>query len=70
MPTTINLDISSRPKRRRAVSLIIKQLSLIRDQEEFYRDRIPDNLTTGDAAAADDSIDLLSDAIFALQDAY
>ena len=67
----IDLDISSRPKRRRAVSLIISQLSLIRDQEEFYRDRIPDNLAAGEAfAAADDSIDLLSDAILCLSDAY
>jgi hypothetical protein len=68
---SLNLDISSRPKRRKAVSLIINQLSLIRDNEESYRLRIPDNLSDGDAAvAADDSIDLLSDAIFALQDAY
>ena len=67
----IDLDISSRPKRRRAVSLIINELSRIRDLEESYRDRIPDNLADGDAAAAaDDSIDLVSDAIIALQDAY
>ena len=67
----IDLDISSRSKRRRAVSLIISQLSLIRDQEESYRDRIPDNLAAGDAAAsADDSIDLISDAILCLSDAY
>ena len=68
---SLNLDISSRPKRRRAVDLIIKQLSLIRDNESSYRDRIPDNLSDSDAAlAADDSIDFLSDAIFSLQDAY
>ena len=68
---SLNLDISSRPKRRRAVSIIISQLSLIRDQEESYRDRIPDNFVDGDAfAAADDSIDLISDAILCLSDAY
>ena len=66
-----NLDISSRPKRRRAVSRIISVLELIRSEEEAYRDRIPDNFTASDAFAnADISIDLLSDAVISLLDAY
>jgi hypothetical protein len=65
------LDISTRPKRRRAVSLIITLLSRIRQAESDYLERIPPNLTGGDAhAAADDSIDLVTDAIVNLMDAY
>jgi len=66
-----NVDISTRPKRRRAVSLIVSELSRIRSEEESYMERIPDNLKDGDAyAAADESVDLLSDAILSLSDAY
>lgn len=65
------MDISTRPKRRRAVSLIISQLSRIRNAESEYMERIPVNLQNGDAyAAADDSVDLLTDAIIYLMDAY
>jgi len=65
------LDLSTRAKRRMAVSRIVGTLSRIRDEEEAYAGRIPDNLQGGDAsAAAEDSIDLLTDAIDALADAY
>jgi hypothetical protein len=65
------LDISSRPKRRRAVSLIISVLGRIRSAEEAYMERIPENMHAGDAyAAADDSVDLLTDAVLNLMDAY
>jgi hypothetical protein len=43
------VDISSRPKRRRAVSLIVDELSQIRKEEETYMERIPHNLQEGDA---------------------
>jgi len=66
-----SLDISSRPKRRRAVSLIMTELSHIRQLEEDYLERIPFNLQDGDAAAAaNDSLDFLSDAILNLMEAY
>jgi len=66
-----NLDISSRQKRRRLVALISSALVRVRDEEQAYRDRIPPNLDSSDFAAnADDSIDLLSDAILFLDDAY
>ena len=66
-----SVDISSRPKRRRAVSLIITLLSRIRQAESDYMERIPQNMVDSDAhAAADDSIDLLTDAIVYLMDAY
>jgi hypothetical protein len=65
------LDISTRPKRRRAVSLIIEELSQIRNEEESYMERIPTNLQEGDAyAAAEYSVDLVTDAIISLMDAY
>lgn len=65
-----SLDISTRPKRRRVVSLIITELSKIRNAEESYMQRIPLNLQDGDAYAAADSVDLLTDAIANLMDAY
>jgi hypothetical protein len=65
------LDISTRPKRRRVTSLIITELSHIRNAEESYQERIPLNLIDGDAsAAADYSVSLLTDAIISLMDAY
>jgi len=65
------VDISTRPKRRRAVSFIITELSEIRKEEEAYMERIPINLQEGDAyAAADYSVELLTDAISTLMDAY
>lgn len=75
MPTFTSLfgtvDISTRPKRRRIVSLITTELSLIRNAEEAYLERIPLNLKDGDAyAAAQDSVDLLTDAIVSLMEAY
>jgi len=65
------VDISTRPKRRRAVSLIITELSHIRGAEEAYMERIPFNMRDGDAFAfADDSVDYLTDAIISLMEAY
>ena len=64
-------DISTRPKRRRAVSLIVDALISICNAETAYRDRIPENLMDSDAyAAADESIDSLTDAIDALMSAF
>jgi hypothetical protein len=66
-----DVDITTRPKRRQAVSLIITQLSRILNEEEAYLNRIPMNMKHGDAAeAADWSIDYLQDAIIDLMEAY
>jgi len=66
-----SVDISTRPKRRRAVSFIITELSKICKEEETYMERIPINLQEGDAyAAADYSVEQLTDAITTLMDAY
>ena len=64
-----SFDLSSRPKRRKAVSAVLRLLSGIRDAEQSYRDRIPDNFANS-ADDADLSIDQLSDAIDSLADAY
>jgi len=65
------IDISTRPKRRRAVSLIIDVLMRIRNAEIAYMERIPENFQLCDAyAAADESIDTLTYALDLLSDAY
>ena len=69
--TLSSLDISTRPKRRRAVALIIDALGQIHYEEDAYMNRIPLNLQGGDAYDnADDSISYLTDAINALYEAY
>jgi len=65
------VDISTRQKRRRAISNIIKMISRIHNAEFEYMERIPENLQGGDAySAAEESLDMLNDAIDALSDAY
>ena len=64
-------SFANRGKRRRAVKRLLIQLEQIRDAEERYRDRIPENLR--DASAydmADESVDMLSYAIDSLESAY
>ena len=64
-------DITTRPKRRRAVDVLIAELKMIRGAEEAYIHRIPKNLQSGDAySAADNCIETLTDAIDILSDAY
>jgi hypothetical protein len=66
-----NIDISTRPKRRKAVVLIIRWIGSIHQQEFEYLGRIPENLHSGDAyAAADYSLDMLDEAMTFLIDAY
>ena len=66
-----SVDISTRPKRRRVVSLIIDELLHIRNEEKAYMERIPISLQEGDAYAdADYSVEQLNDAIDTLMDAY
>jgi hypothetical protein len=75
MPTSDDVfgsvDISTRPKRRRAVSLIIKELGSIHYEEYACLGRIPANMHNSDAyAAADYSLDMLIEAINCLEEAY
>jgi len=66
-----SIDISSRPNRRKAVSRIIGVLTIICSEEEAYMSRIPLNLQGSDSyAAAEESADMLAEAIGYLNDAY
>jgi len=57
-------DYSTRRQRRKAIQDIIKQLELIKDCEEQYRDRIPENLRESMVYdRADELIFVLDDAI-------
>jgi len=66
-----SIDLSTRPKRRHTVSHIVAVLIRLCNAEIAYRDRIPDSLQdSGAYVAADESIELLTDAIDALMSAY
>jgi hypothetical protein len=64
-------DLSSRRKRRIALGSIILQLGRIKNNEEVYRDRIPDSLQGSTAFSnADECISLIDEAIALLETAY
>lgn len=66
-----SVDISTRPNRRKAVSRIVGVLSLIYSNEVDYMNRIPINLQGGETyAAAEESSEMLAEAIESLMDAY
>jgi hypothetical protein len=63
--------IDTRKKRRLMVDRIIVAIDKIRFAESIYMSKIPKNLQGGDAYdAALASMDLLEEAILALNDAY
>ena len=65
------LDLSSRAKRRKATVLTARLLERIRDAEEAYMGRIPENLQASDAYdSADQSVGLLDEAIDAVNSVY
>jgi hypothetical protein len=65
------LDLSTRPKRKRALPHIITALENIRDMEKEYPERVHPNFHGGKAYEdADESVSFLTDAIDALLDAY
>jgi len=64
-------DLSSRGKRRKAAVLAAGFLGRIRDAEEAYLMRVPDNLQSSDAClAAEGSVSFLEEAIDATSSAY
>ena len=66
-----SMDVSTRGKRRKAIAVAVDLLEKIRQAEERYIENIPFNLQSGDAyAAAENSVDLIIDAIISLSDAY
>ena len=64
-------ELSTRRQRRAAMQKLINLLERIRDNEEQYRDNIPDNLQGGSAYDnADQCISLLEEALDLLGSAY
>ena len=65
------LDLSSRKKRRNAISLTAALLVRVRDEEEAYMNRIPDNLQGSDAYSDSECfISLLDEAIDLVASVY
>ena len=68
---SLSVLTTTRRDRRNALNMLLGFLNQIRDAEELYRDRIPENLAGSSAYdAADETVSLLSDAIDLLESAY
>lgn len=66
-----SIDISTRSKRKAALSIVLKILEKIRFAEEAYLERIPLNLQGSAAyAVTDEAIDILLDSIITLMSVY
>ena len=66
-----SFDVSTRGRRRKAVSLIVDLLDKIQTAEQDYIHRIPYNLQTGDAYELSEfSVGMLTEAMNSLIDAY
>ena len=69
--TAPDRSIATRGDRRQEVRRIVSRLAEILEREERYRDAIPENLQSGAAYdAANESIDMLSQTIDLLHEAY
>jgi hypothetical protein len=66
-----NIDVSTKRKRRKAISLIIELLARVRYAEEYSLHRIPLNLQGGEAfLEAEEAVDCLDEAICVLANAF
>jgi ribosomal protein S7 len=66
-----SINVSTRGKRRKALCIAIKLLEIIRQAEEDNINNFHQNFWNSDAFAnADYSLDILTDAICSLVDAY
>jgi hypothetical protein len=71
MKKPIGLDVSSRAARRRAMSLLLVELERVMRAEEAYMERVPENFRCGETyESAEYTVDILTDAIIALGDAF
>jgi len=67
----LSVRIGTRPERRHAVRAIMAALGAICAAEECYRDKIPENLQSGQAYEdADNAVERLEEAISALDGAF
>jgi hypothetical protein len=65
------LRIATRRERRSSLKNIVSMLVYVRDAEEAYKSRIPQNLEGGPAyQAAESAIDMLDEAISLLDEAF
>jgi hypothetical protein len=66
-----SVNLSTRRQCRACIQTLIRQLERVRDNEERYRDNIPDNLQSGSAfEAAEQCIASLEEALNLLASAY
>jgi len=64
-------DLSTRRQRRAAVTNIIRLLERVRDNEESYRDNIPENMKGSEKyESAEQSITLMEEVLDLLGSAY
>lgn len=64
-------NLSTKRQRQAAVRLVLEQLKVIRDNEENYKNRIPDNLLGSEVyELAEQCVDILDEAIDVLEMAY
>jgi hypothetical protein len=65
------LDVSTRAKRRKALNIVLLELERIRAAEDHYLSHMPLNLHDSKTyCSADYTVDLLTDAIITLGDAF
>lgn len=64
-------NLSSRRQRRAAMRIIMHQLERVRENEERYRDNIPENLQGGSPfELADQSVSIIDEALDLLASVY
>jgi hypothetical protein len=68
---TVTEPADTRPKRRARVKKIIDELERIKDSEETYAERIPENLQSGPAyEAAGEAVEAIEEAVCLLREAF
>jgi len=69
--TTTEPDYSTRGKRRSALRIMTARIEALKDAEEEYKDRIPENLQGGERyEAAERDVSLMETALESLCEAY
>jgi len=70
-PFTGFVDVTSRRKRREILSIAVQLLEQIREAEEAYLERVPENFQSSAVyVATEEYVGFLSDALDSLRDVY
>lgn len=65
------LNVTTRPQRRKALAVLIRQIELLMDAEEQYLEAIPENLRNScRGQAAEQTVSMLNEAIDFLDGAF